>query len=341
MVNFGSNETNSALYQLAENGLLNPSELEEAFKLSGHIPTQKEWGWFLRTALLSLATVFMVSGILFFFAWNWDGMDRLVKFGIIGGVILLTAMFAFWRGLDEFPAKLSLTASSALIGVLFAVMGQEYQSPADSWQLFFMWSIFAAGWVLISRFSPLWLGWFLLLNLTTYLWLDQAVSGGLSIFEIDRFILNSNVILMLNAILVLGWELISTRLDWMKGRWVPRTLFLLLISSGTIGMMIVIFDSYNLEMPSGSWLTLLLYFAAVSIGFYFYGLLKQDLFMVATILFSLIVLITSQIGEWMFDGGDPIAAFFLLGMIVIGLGWASMTSLRRLQAIQPKFGRLS
>lgn len=332
MVSFGSNQTNSALFQIAEEGLLDANELEEAFKLSGQIPTSKEWGWFLRTSLLSLATVFMVSGILFFFAWNWDGMDRLVKFGIIAGAILLTAIFAFLYGLEKLPAKLSLSASSALIGVLFAVMGQEYQSPADSWQLFFMWSLFAAGWVFISRFSALWLGWFLLLNLTVTLWLEQT---GQEFF----FMFNANV--GLNLALLLGWEILYPKLDWAKGRWVPRTIFVLLAGSSTLAMISLIFDSYRFEMTVEKVLTVLIYLAIVLGSTFYYGLLKQDLFMVATTLLSLIVVITSKLGELIFDSVDLVAAFFLLGLIVIGLGWVAFTSMRRLQAIQPRFGGLS
>ena len=335
MFNQTSNQLNRQLGQLAREGLINPAELEEAHKLTGQTPDSQSWKWFIDTALLSLGALFVVSGILFFFAWNWADISRLSKFGIIGFGILLTAGFAFFNELDKLPSKVSLTASSGLIGVLFAVMGQEYQSSADAWSLFFLWAIFAAGWVVIGRFQPLWLGWFALINLTAYLWLDQT--SGFNVFTDDsQFIFNTNLIVILNCLLLAGWELVYPQLEWANGRWLPRTFTFPILTGATTAMLFIIFEGgYLAEGQTTIFLlTLLVYSAIVLLGIFYYGYRKQDLFMVTGILFSLIIVITSKIGEILFDWNDSEFMALLLGIIVIGLGWAAFQFLRNLQKQQ-------
>lgn len=335
MFNQASNQLNRQLDQLAREGLITPAELEEAHKRTGRTPNAASWQRFIDTALLSLGALFVVSGILFFFAWNWDDISRLSKFGVISLGILLSAGFAIFNGLDKLPSKVSLTASSGLIGVLFAVMGQEYQSSADAWTLFFLWAIFSAGWVVIGRFQPLWLGWFALINLTAYLWIDQT--GGLTGFSSDsRFVFNINLIVILNCLLLAGWEFIYPKLEWAQGRWLPRTFTFPILSGVTTTMLYIIFDTSSFwgEQRVIFLSTIFIYFVIVLVGIAYYGYQKHDLFMVTGILFSGIIVITSKLGERLFDWNDSEFMALILGIIVIGLGWAAFQFLRSLQKQQ-------
>ncbi|MFT5194833.1 MAG: putative membrane protein [Cellvibrionaceae bacterium] len=336
MLNQRSNQLNKQLRLVAEEGLIDTAELDQAYQLTEKTPMPQQWLWFLNTALLSLGALFIVSGIFFFFAWNWTKIGRLPKFAIIEVAIVATAIFAFWKGLDSLPAKISLAASSALIGVLFAVMGQEYQSPADSWILFFLWALFAAGWVAIGRFAPLWLGWFALINLTFYLWLDQT--GGFSDLSRDsKFVFNLNLITVLNSLILVLWELAMPRLEkWAAGRWLPRTMAVFTVGSGTLSMLWLIFDWQSLvtDSLSTSIFTLLLYVLIVGLVIAIYGYSQQDLFMVTAVLFSLIVVITSKAGDIIFSWANSELAALPLGLIVIGLGWLSFQFLRTLQKQQ-------
>lgn len=330
-----SSQLDRQLERLAREGLIEPAELEEARKLTGQTPDTKSWRWFIDTALLSLGTLFVISGILFFFAWNWNEISRLSKFGIIGMGILLTAGFAIFNGLDKLPSKISLTASSSLIGVLFAVMGQAYQSSADAWTLFFLWGIFAAGWVIIGRFQPLWLGWFALLNLTLYLWLDQT--GGFITYASDyQFTLNISLITLLNCVLLAIWEAVAPTFEWMHGRWLPRTLTFPILSAATIATITAITDDHDLsrEKLIVMTITVLIYLLIVAIGIFYYGYQKQDLFMVTGILFSGIIVTTTKLGQLLFDWSNSEFVALLLGIIVLGLSWLAFQFLRRLQKQQ-------
>ena len=336
MFNQTSNQLNQQLMFLAREKLITPDELEEAYRLTGKTADLKQWHRFLNSALLSLGGAFLVAGIFFFFAWNWDQIGRLTKFGSIGVLILGAALYAIWKQLDTLPAKISLSASAALIGVLFSVMGQEYQSPADYWVLFALWALFSAGWVIIGRFSPLWFGWFALVNLTTYLWLDQ--SGGLNFFQNDsRFLFNLNLIALLNGGILLAWELFLPRMgDWANGRWLPRTLSLPLIGASTWAMMWIIFDPLVLDTQGGITLAsvLLIYGGIIAATISVYGYKKQDLFMVTVALFSLITVITSKVIERFTVWIDDDVALFLIGLIVLALGWLAYQFLRMLQKKQ-------
>ncbi|MEM7798807.1 MAG: DUF2157 domain-containing protein [Chloroflexota bacterium] len=335
MQNQSPTQLHATLYQLAQEDLLDSNELEDALRLSGKTPDLSRWTWFLRTALISLSGLFTFSGILFFFAWNWSQMSRFAKFSSIGVAIAATALFAVWYGLDKLPAKISLSVSSGLIGVLFAVMGQAYQSPADSWTLFLLWSLFSAGWVLISRFSPLWLAWFFLANLTVGLWLSQTGWDAEPMF---------NILTALNAVILIGWELAVPTLSWMKGRWLPRTVFFMLASLSTITLIILIIDGSSSQSLTAQFIvvSLLFYIFIVVGGLGFYSYYYQDLFMPSFTLFTLIVVITTFFIQLLFDVLNlEIAVIGLLGLLVVGLGYGALKILQFLQTVEPRLGRTS
>ena len=75
--------TSDRLRLLAKNGLLSEKGLNRALTIAGYRPTGLGWEWFINYTLLLLGTAFTLSGIFFFFAYNWDDLSRLAKFGLI------------------------------------------------------------------------------------------------------------------------------------------------------------------------------------------------------------------------------------------------------------------
>ena len=117
---------------------------------------------------LWLGTVALASAIIFFFAFNWDDLPRMAKFGLVEAAIV-AALLACWRvDLDSMPGKAVLMLLSLLTGALLALTGQIYQTGADTYELFGWWAVLILPWVLVGRFSPLWLVWLALLNLTVH-----------------------------------------------------------------------------------------------------------------------------------------------------------------------------
>ena len=50
----------------------------------------KSWKVFLNLLFISLGVGFTVSGIIFFFAYNWTDLHKFAKMGLMEGIIILT-----------------------------------------------------------------------------------------------------------------------------------------------------------------------------------------------------------------------------------------------------------
>lgn len=143
--------------------------------------TPKEWNRFLSVFLLAAGVGFTVSGILFFFAYNWNGLPEFAKLGIVEALLtsfVLLAVFTRWNRLVK---QVLLTGAVFLTGTLFAVFGQIYQTGADAYDLFLGWTLFTVLWVAAVRFAPLWLIFIGLL--CTTIWLYNIQIAGLGSWE--------------------------------------------------------------------------------------------------------------------------------------------------------------
>lgn len=272
---------------LASEGILSPEALERALHLTGVLPDAARWRRVTSVMLLLLAAAFTLSGIIFFFAYNWADMPRFAKFGLIELVMLALVALAFYRGLDHIVGKVSLLGAGVLVGALLAVMGQEYQSGADSYALFLTWALLIGGWVAIGRFVPLWLLWWGLLNLSLGLYWEQRLPYD----EMGLW----QTLFVLNAIWLLLWEMARNRgINWLQSRWFPQ-----LIGLATFIMIMI----PTLEFIWGDsdsnliFFAPLLYSAFVSAILFFYSRYLHDLFMLTVCAFSLIVIFTSLVTE--------------------------------------------
>ncbi len=124
------------------------------------------WRRFLDFFLLALGTGFTVAGIIFFFAYNWAEMHRFVKMGIV--IVLLSGCVAIavYAKIPHTAKGIILMGAALLVGALFAVYGQAYQTGADTWELFAVWTACIAVWTIVGNFAPLWLLFLILVNIT-------------------------------------------------------------------------------------------------------------------------------------------------------------------------------
>ena len=90
--------------------------------------------WAVRT-LAILGGTHLLAGVLFFFAYNWDDLAPFAKFAILQSAILISFVGAMFARIDKPVGEGLLIAASVLTGVLFAVVGQVYQTGADAWEL--------------------------------------------------------------------------------------------------------------------------------------------------------------------------------------------------------------
>ena len=148
-----------------------------------------DWWMGLDRVLLVFGVAQLLAGVLFFFAFNWDGMSRLSKFTTLEIAVVGSMLAAWWRGYDR-PSGRALVFSSLLFtGILLAVFGQEYQTGADAYELFLNWTLLITPVVLIQRRSELWFLWLVIAHLAIGIWydtiavdvLDWNYMGGLAI----------------------------------------------------------------------------------------------------------------------------------------------------------------
>ena len=159
---------------------------------------KEAWYTFFRYFLISLGVGFTVSGIVFFFAYNWADLHKFAKIGLTEGMLLATVVIVLLVKMNDQIRNIVLTGASVLVGVLFAVFGQIYQTGADAYDFFLAWTLFITLWVCVAHFAPLWLLYLVLIN-TTLLLYTQQVAQDWSVVFICFFLFSINTTVVLAA----------------------------------------------------------------------------------------------------------------------------------------------
>ncbi|WP_051237091.1 DUF2157 domain-containing protein [Ottowia thiooxydans] len=110
----------------------------------------------LQRGMLIAAALLGGSGLIFWIAANWQDLSRGARLALIEGSLLMTLVVACFVPRVR---EASLLASLLVLGGLLALIGQTYQTGADSWQLFAAWAVLSLPWVLGARSDLLWTPW--------------------------------------------------------------------------------------------------------------------------------------------------------------------------------------
>ncbi|MDF2922731.1 MAG: hypothetical protein K0R57_1645 [Paenibacillaceae bacterium] len=112
--------------------------------------TQVQLGYTLGTSLL-------LSAVVYFYASNWGALSRWEKlaplFAAIAVMYILSEVLARRPG-RAFLSRLALLACCLFFGVGLALIGQTYNSHADSYSLFALWLVPALLFALLTRWQP-------------------------------------------------------------------------------------------------------------------------------------------------------------------------------------------
>lgn len=317
------NSRRSQLIDLIEHGAIAPEHLQSAVERAGLFPDRAAWSQFLDRLLWFMGALSLAASLVFFIAYNWDRFGRFAKFGLVEVSVVL-AILAFMKlDANKLGGKVMLLLASLLLGVLLALYGQTYQTGADSWQLFFNWALLITPWVVISRLPALWLMWLGLFNLSLVLYHDAFGTPLEIVFDSDTSLLWWLVLLNLPAQVM--WELAARRWAWLDARWAVR---LIAVGVGTCLTVLMVFAivEHHHQMTELNILVWLIWLAALLV---IYRKIIPDLFMLAGLCLSAIVVVTTFLGKHMLDGNDP-GAFLLLAMMVIGMGSAAAFWLRKM-----------
>jgi uncharacterized membrane protein len=325
--------TPQRLWSFFREQTLPPEAWERSQKIAGHIPTAGEWLRFVDRLLIASGTIFLIAGIFFFFAFNWDDLPRLARFAVIEAAVVIATVLAFFLNIDTWGGRVALGAAAMLVGATFAVVGQAYQAyqtGVDSYRLFMMWAIVITGWVLISRWNILWFIWLVLINITisTYWW--QIVGGRGDVLNL--------ILIVLNFGFVLGWDILVklNRFEFMKqGRWFLYILMIPALIHATTLMLDFIFG-FGYRYVTLGFLSPFIYVGLMVILGAMYTTVRRDLQMLTMAAVSILVVAISGIGKMLYDAlfynaTDPVLYFLIMGFVTIGLTGGLALALRRLQ----------
>lgn len=311
------------LQEWAQRGQLDAPALERALQLSGYRPDQAGWRRFVDYTLLAIGALLLISGIFFFFAYNWNELPRFGRFALIEVLLLLAAGAAYGLGLTRLTGKVALSVAALLVGALLAVFGQEYQTGADSYLLFLNWALLIAGWVIISNFDVLWAILLGLANLTLFFYWDQVLPSNQYPWTETLF--------ALNAVALLVWEGVQRRgVEWARQRWLPR--LLALVSFGwilipTVEAIFAQFDGADLAQVH-LWAPVL-YLCFLAAVLFFYIRWQHDLLVLTLALLSVIIVLTTLLTRWLADV-DAFLTFLGLALAVIVQAALAVAGLRQI-----------
>ena len=256
------------------------------------------WQKFFHLLFIALGIGFSVTGIVFFFAYNWDALHKFAKIGLTQVLLIATTIAALLPGIKATIRNIILTGASALVGVLFAVFGQIYQTGANAYDFFLVWTIFVSLWVCISNFPPLWLLYLALINTTIVLYTQQvAVNWTEGWVCILLFSINSVILI---AASIAGKDRIP--------QWFLNTIALASASIATYGIVLGIFDRHQTHLP------LLLVSTAVAFALViWHAFKKQSTFYIALVSFCTIIIVSA----WIIDITEQEMAFLPISLFII------------------------
>jgi uncharacterized membrane protein len=302
------------LEQLARDGGLSAQGLDIALHRLGYLPDAAAWRNFGGLALLAAGSLLVLAGVVFFFAFNWDALHRFVKMALVAAPLALSAVLAA-RLSGQRAGQAWLGAAVVLTGVLLAVMGQIYQTGADSELLFAGWAALVLPWALAGSAPWLWLFWLGLWNVALGLYLSGVSFDAKGLFWLP---------LLLNAGALCVWEILWPRLGWLRAAYGPRIIAVAAAVCATVvGMKWRFFSSYE-SMNYTPFFYLMLYLSWLGATLWFYRDRRHDIVPLAAASLSLIVVITMELFRWLIE---YFSKDYLFSLLLLGLAVAAMTAL--------------
>lgn len=305
-------ESNIDILQWIEQRRVHAGAVPAALRSAGVWPDAAGWRHFFDRLTLWLGTVFCAAAVIFFFAYNWQAMGRFAKFGLVETIIVLSLLFCWRLDLDRIAGKAVLLLATLLVGALLALVGQTYQTGADTYELFAAWALAVLPWVAVGRFGALWLVWLALLNLAATFYF-QAFPGMFGwIFSPERRLW---ALFALNTAALVTWEAAARAgADWLRERWPVR---IVATASGAMVTVLMTWAVIDAGGPNLSF-AVLAYALWMAAAFAWYRHLRPDVFALAGGVLSLIIVTTAFLSKHLLRHSDA-GGFLLIGVVVIML----------------------
>ena len=326
--------------QLLKQGALPLSHADVAATHLEVYPTKQTWLAFFDKALLVIGAVALVLSLVFFIAYNWINMGKMGKFALVEGALVISiALYVAlsFRQRFQLVRQLLLLIASVITGSLLALFGQVYQTGADTWQLFFGWAILITPWVLIARFSALWMLWLGLVNASLVLYFNVADFAFAN--YLYQGILQIGILAAVNFVALNLWlffienkrssqtsipESVSyTKVDLHWSTYVVGLLSTYFITHLAI---ITIFDSIDILSLS---ITLVLWASWCAFMLWRFYRSSINLLMLTYLCGSVIAVVMFWAGRLLLGNFDA-GGFLILALLLIGMSSAAVVWLRKI-----------
>lgn len=304
------------ILEWARQGHIPPGHVRSALEKAGALPDASQWRNFFDKVLLSMGAVLLGAGVIFFFAYNWQDLGRFAKFALVQ-VPILAGLAVVWKaGAESAAGKAALITTTLLVGALLALVGQTYQTGADTFELFAVWSVAILPWVLAGRFPALWLLWLALVNVAIGLYFTTVGRIMWFFFSPEKLLW---VLFGFNTVALALWEGLAARgITWLRERWALRVLS---VASGGTATYLAMYSILESSRSTGGGLAA--WMAWMAAAFWVYRYLLKDLFVLAGGLLSLIVVVVTAIIEAVHF--ESAGMLLVIGLLVIGIsaagGW--------------------
>lgn len=263
---------------------------------------QEMWQKFLRLFFITLGIGFTTAGIIFFFAYNWADLNKFAKLGLTEILVIATTIIVLLPKINAATRNIILTGSSFLVGVLFAVFGQIYQTGANAYDFFLAWTLFITLWVMVSGFAPLWLLYIILINTTFFLYTEQVAKDWPAILIIT-------LLFLFNTAILIGFIFLDKDKKIQNvPKWFTYILALGSVTFATLGMIFGILDGYEPVSPALIGIVL----AVFALGIW-HGIQSKNGFYLSVIPLSMIIIISALLLKISDDEG----MFLLISLFII------------------------
>lgn len=344
MANFNTSASHSNVQELAVELKLSESAYSSALQLAGLAADRSDWLRYINHFLMTVGALLIVAGVTAFFAWNWAGLDYWIKFVLIQTGIAGLALLSWRLGIDSIGGRAALFSSAFLVGVLFAVFGQVYQTGADPYGLFISWSILILPLAIIGRQAALWILFQTLLILALIMYWTQVIDPPNGWWQLAQLLgplawLSStlmdstlaSLVFALNTVALIAWEYaVNRKIDWVQGRTYPRIVGLgALINVLIPTFMFIVGASFGEKINLG-FVSPFLYVVASVAALYYYQFRKPDLLMLTMLVFAAILIFNTLVGRFipMETSSILLLAILLISQVAGAAYWLRRVSRR-------------
>lgn len=288
-------------------------------------PDAGQWRGFLETMALWLGVALCAAAAVCFVAANWDAMGRFARLGVMEAALVAAALVAWQLGVSRPAGQAALGLATVLLGGLLAVVGQTYQTGADTWELFALWTALALPWTLAARSTAHALGWVLLLNL--------AVGLRLGLRTAELWLPEASVALplgLLDLVLAAAWAGVAWRRPDLAGPLGARLLAVAAIGLLTWAAMLHIADAFRGEaftmraVAVAAWAAATLAVGTVALR----G--RRDVPVLAMLMLGAIGVVTCALGKALLEDHGAKGHLLLIAGTVVAQATLAVIALRRL-----------